>query len=1625
MKKLKILMLLSILCLLIIIPTSFAAENETILAEDVSIQNTSIASEDTDTLASDIYFDAGVEKDGDGSWSNPYKNLKIEYIKENSIVYLSDGEYKLNELLEKNNLTIIGSNPSKTIIKNFGIETSGYLCLKNLTLINCEVSTTGTLKVVNSIFNNPTRGYNAIYSSTSSSSTTIDNCTFSNEYRLSQGGAIKLIDGNLTITNSQFNGNYASEGGAIYVDKGTLLIRNSQFISNYADKFGGSICAKNNANLTITQTTILNGYSIDDAGGAIYLKNSNLESDYLEITNCTSTFGGAIVSLSSSLKLNNFVSKNNRAKYNGGSIYIMYNTFYLEDSTFESNYAQNGGAIFVDEVYDFIASGNKFMSNEASNTGGAVYSVIGEDYIPISVIDSAFENTFINNKALFEPDAYEANLPELFVGDGNYILVKLNTSYDGNLPSSYDLRTFGQVSPVKNQGSGGNCWAFNTIAALESCILKATGKTYDLSEENMKNLMYKFSDYGWAMEPNIGGYDKMSVSYLTAWLGPINETDDPYDPNSELSSLFKSFFHVQNVVYLTRTNYTENDEIKRAIMDYGAVATSIYWSSTYLGKDRKSYYCPNELGGNHAITIVGWDDNYSKENFAKVVNNKPLPPGDGAWIIKNSWGTDNSGDKGFYYVSYYDKRCAQLNKPESTYTFILNDTIKFDKNYQYDIPGKSDYFFNKTYEVWYKNIFKATDDEYLAAVSTYFNKQCNWEFYIYVNNVSKAFKSGSAGSSYKTINLDEIIPLKVGDIFEIVFKISGDSDVSVPISESVSFMREFYRENISFVSYDGKKWHDLCNLDWTYPNHTYSGQVACIKAFTFLNEIRTVINLTVEHVEDNKVDITARITDEFGNAIENGSVIFTVDNKDYSTDITDGKAALSNILLKTGINEFTVKFSKTGYADSIKSINVASSLISTSLTLNFSSSKYNPLTIDAIVKDNDGNMVKSGEVVFNVEDEIFSVDVVNGVASLTHVFRTMGINNISASYSDLYCYNSSSCEESVTIHAVDSTISLNVNGKHNPITITANVCDDRGMAVESGVVTFILNGVSYDVDVEGGIASLDHVFTSFGRQEIKASYFDSSYYYTSCSIKDYFDVSLKKTVVELNVESGNVVNPVNIICTVKDSDGKLVERGEVTFNIDNEIKTMALTDGKADLSYVFEKMGINEISVNYKDSYYYDVSSKVISLNVTKIKIDLNVNVLQENDDYKVTVDLSQPINEYVDIYVNEKYNTVKSVNGRAILYLNDLLPGSYKVNASVRSNAYCSDVEEVTFKVNEIPTVISCGDVFYYNSTISCPVTLKDNKGNFVSDCFISASINGKTYGLKTNAQGVAFFKFNLDVGEYSISILFNGTSRYVKSSLDKNITVKSTILLPATSRYTYNSYYKATLYDEDGKPLDNENVLVTVKKDYDVVTNAKGLLSFKIDLTRGNYLIKVTNLLTGEEKTQSISVVNRLVAGGLAMYFGTGKYYKVRAYDDNGNVAKGVKVAINFNGKIFYRYTDSNGYASLKISAKVGTYTVTSTYKNFKVSSKVIVKPRLITKNMIVKKSGTFSYAVKLLSTSGKVLKYQKIVVKFKGKTYSARTSTYGIAIFKIKVNSKIGSFYLTTSYGSLRNINKITIK
>ena len=157
MKNIRLIALFSLLCLLVLIPTAYAMDNQTDC--DMDNQTALQASDEDSVMGVDCYFDANIDNDnGNGSSDNPYRNITPSRVKDNSVNYLNDGEYRLTGQVNKKNVTIIGQDPQKTILyfNGIGFNVLDSLTLQNLTLVNLAISSNSNsvINATNVLFKN-------------------------------------------------------------------------------------------------------------------------------------------------------------------------------------------------------------------------------------------------------------------------------------------------------------------------------------------------------------------------------------------------------------------------------------------------------------------------------------------------------------------------------------------------------------------------------------------------------------------------------------------------------------------------------------------------------------------------------------------------------------------------------------------------------------------------------------------------------------------------------------------------------------------------------------------------------------------------------------------------------------------------------------------------------------------------------------------------------------------------------------------------------------------------------------------------------------------------------------------------------------------------------------------------------------------------------------------------------------------------------------------------------------------------------------------------------------------------------------------------------------------------------
>ena len=405
------------------------------------------------------------------------------------------------------------------------------------------------------------------------------------------------------------------------------------------------------------------------------------------------------------------------------------------------------------------------------------------------------------------------------------ITTKTATAVDesGNIsavPTRYALRERGRMSVIKNQGNYGTCWAFAATSALESSLLPEENMLFSVDHMSMSN-SFDADQYE-------GGEYTMGMAYLAAWQGPVYEEDDPYG-DGKTNSKLKAVKHVQEMRIIDGKDY---EAIKEAVFKYGGVTTSLYSTirssqadTEYYKKSTNSYCYIGTEKPNHDVLIIGWDDNYPKENFATNLE------GDGAFICQNSWGED-FGDDGVFYVSYYDTNVGTHNV---VYTRI-EDTDNYDHIYQSDLCGWRGKLGFEKEEIYAANVFTANGDESVAATGFYATSaDTEYEVYV-VNNFknesslttrTKVASGTLEQSGYYTIDFDEPVDVAAGERFAVMLylKTPGyEYPMAIEYDSGESYLDTVdLDDGEGYISYTGNKFINVkdkqdCNL--------------CIKAFT-------------------------------------------------------------------------------------------------------------------------------------------------------------------------------------------------------------------------------------------------------------------------------------------------------------------------------------------------------------------------------------------------------------------------------------------------------------------------------------------------------------------------------------------------------------------------------------------------------------------------------------------------------------------------------------------------------------------------------------------------------------------------------------------------------------------------
>ena len=420
--------------------------------------------------------------------------------------------------------------------------------------------------------------------------------------------------------------------------------------------------------------------------------------------------------------------------------------------------------------------------------------------------------------------------------------------------SYFNLVDEGRVaSYVKDQSSTNTCWAHAALASSESSMIT---KGYADTSVN-----YSVGHLAWFVNgPGItdttdplygdvknqstakGAYAALGSPYdaigaLASWTGAELESRFPFSKALQYyypaeSMRYDSYAHLQNAITFDRSDKTS---IKNALVKNGALTISFHTPENET--EYYSYYNSNTAAymsdfttANHAVTLVGWNDNYSRTNF----NSANRPTSNGAWICKNSYGTDY-GKNGIFYISYEDPSFRSI------YSYDMEKTNNYNHNYQYDgavgVTTNNDGSFYNFYSAkvdWTTaNVYTSVDGSKLSAVGFY-TIQADTQYKVSViTGVSTDPSTGTVVSSqtgrmtyagFHTVKLSTPVQLKKGEKFAVAISVFGSgSSYRYQAFDGYSPSTGLTYLTTSTTLDSSTEWDDC---------YTRFGTSACIKAYT-------------------------------------------------------------------------------------------------------------------------------------------------------------------------------------------------------------------------------------------------------------------------------------------------------------------------------------------------------------------------------------------------------------------------------------------------------------------------------------------------------------------------------------------------------------------------------------------------------------------------------------------------------------------------------------------------------------------------------------------------------------------------------------------------------------------------
>ena len=753
-----------------------------------------------------------------------------------------------------------------------------------------------------------------------------------------------------------------------------------------------------------------------------------------------------------------------------------------------------------------------------------------------------------------------------------------------------------------------------------------------------------------------------------------------------------------------------------------------------------------------------------------------------------------------------------------------------------------------------------------------------------------------------------------------------------------------------------------------------------------------------------------------------GELTVTVNGKDYTANVVNGRATVSVSDLKAGNYDVVAKYSgDNNYNAAVATSSFTVSKVDSTMDVTVNDIVFGgDLIVDAVLP-----VDATGEVVITVNGVDYHVSIENGKATGTISGLAAGDYTVAIKYVGDDKYIGVEVAENVNVAKAQPVLGVVIADVDygNGFVIEATLTGVNGAPLSGNVIVTVA-GKEYTVKVTDGkgIATGDKL--AAGTYAFAAAWAGDDNYNIVTENGD-FKVNKIDSSVAVNVNNIKVGEELTITVNVP-----FDATGDVTVSVDGKEYNVAIENGKAVKTIADLKANDYTVTVKYSGDNNYNANQNTTEFTVSKIS-DYNMNItvpeFKEGVNSTINVVLPKDATGTVTVEIGGKNYTANVTDGVANVIIPGLGVGDYNITTTYSGDAKY-DLMTKKGNITVIPNVdvnLDVDDVvMVYHDGTRLVAKLTDYQGKPIVNATIYFNINGVNYARTTDANGTASIALNLESGAYPVIVAYNGSASYSKISKNITVTINPSIIADdLVKMYKNDTKFSAKFLGSDGKVLANTTVKFNINGVlYTRTTNNDGVGSLAINLRPGEYVLTAYNPVTGEQQGFNITVKSLIVTQDLTKYYMNASSFQATIYDKNGSLAVGKNVTFNINGVFYTRTADENGVVSLAINLRPGEYIITTIYEGLDIGNNIVVLPTLVTHDINMTYMDGSKFTAQTLDGHGKPLANQNVSFNVNGVFYHKVTDDNGFA--SLTINLMSGKYIITSYWNDFQTGNTIII-